>query len=66
MKQKKVTGEQLALRVLEYFGDKAIEPFLDSDIEVRDMALQVLGRPKAGSGRVEQSGPSGSVAPGKE
>lgn len=41
-----VTGEQLAKRVVEYFGERPIWCKLDCDIEVRDMALAILGRPK--------------------
>lgn len=41
-KQRAEAGLALAKRVLEYFTDEPIEPFLECDIEVRAMAQAVL------------------------
>lgn len=35
----------LAERVAEYFGDKPIPPYMDSDLALRDGAREVLGMP---------------------
>ena len=41
-------GYVLARRVIKYFGDEDIPEYLDSDIEVRDMARTVVRKVEQG------------------